>query len=150
MVEAADPEDMSLPLLQMRGIALSHRHWQRENERRLQTRDRWGQFFSNYDVLLCPCTHVAAFPHQQDPDLHARTLLVNGEQRPYFEVLGWAGLSLNSYLPATVAPAGLTGDGLPVGVQIVGPYLEDRTTIAVAKLLQQHHRAFTPPPGYAD
>lgn len=150
MVEAAEPDDMSMAMLQMRGIALSHRHWLRENERRLQTRARWQEFFQDFDVLLCPCTNVPAFPHQQDPDLHARTLLVNGEKRPYFEVLGWAGLSLNSYLPASVAPAGLTGDGLPVGVQIVGPYLEDRTTLAVAALLQEHHRAFTPPPGYMD
>jgi amidase len=150
MVEAADPKDMSMPMLQMHGIALSHRHWLQENERRLRTRARWDEFFCNYDVLLCPCTHVVAFPHQQNPDLHARTLLVNGEQRPYFDVLGWAGLSLNSYLPASVAPVGLTEDGLPVGVQIVGPYLEDRTTIAVAKLLQEHHRTFTAPPGYAD
>ena len=45
----------------------------------------------------------------------------------------WTILIGMAYLPSTVIPAGRTADGLPVGVQIVGPYLEDRTTIAVAK-----------------
>jgi len=46
-------------------------------------------------------------------------------------------------------PAGLTLDGLPVGVQVVSRYLGDRTTLAVARLLERRHRAFTAPPGYA-
>ena len=44
---------------------------------------------------------------------------------------------------------GLTTEGLPVGVQIVGPQYGDRSCIAFAKLLEQEFRAFVPPPGYA-
>lgn len=149
-VAAADPDDMSEPLLQMRGLAISHHDWKRQHEIRTRARLAWAEFFTDYDVLLCPCVHVPAFPHDPEPDLQARVLTVNGEQRPYGELTRWAGLTVNSYLPVTAVPLGTTRDGLPVGMQIAGPYLGDRTTLAVARLLETHHRAFVPPPGYAD
>ena len=65
-----------------------------------------------------------------------------------FDTLFWAAFSLVTYRPATVAPAGRTRENLPVGVQIVGPYLEDETPLAVAAVLEEHHAAFEPPPGY--
>ena len=148
MVAAADPDDYSGPLLQMRGIALSHRDWQKQNEKRLHTRAAWSRFFQDFDVLLCPCAMVPAFPHDHNPDMQARVLEVNGEQRPYMDVLSWAGLTLNAYLPVTVVPVGLSRDGLPIGVQIVAPYLGDKTSLAVGRLLEEHHRGFVAPPGY--
>lgn len=148
MVAASDPTDMSQPLLQMRGIALSHRSWLRQNEKRLKIRAAWTRFFQNFDVLLCPCAMVPAFPHDHNPDMHARVLQVNGQTRPYTDILWWAGLTLNAYLPVTAAPVGLSKDGLPIGVQLVAPFLGDRSSLAVARLLEKHHRAFTPPPGY--
>lgn len=150
MVSEADADDMSEPLLQMRGIALSHRDWLAENERRLRSRAAWERFFSDFDVLLCPCVHVPAFLHDHEPDLQARRLSVDGEKRPYTELLRWAGLTLNAYLPVTVVPLGTTRDGLPIGVQIASRYRGDLTTLAAARLLETHHRAFVPPPGYTD
>jgi len=149
VVAAADPDDFSEAMMQMRGISLPHSAWLMENEMRLQTRAAWSSFFDNFDVLLCPCVQVPAFPHDHTPDMLQRSLAVNGVARPYTDLLRWAGLTLNAYLPATVVPAGLTLDGLPVGVQVVSRYLGDRTTLAVARLLERHHRAFTAPPGYA-
>lgn len=146
---AADPADVSLPTLQARGIASSHREWLHQVEKRQHIRAAWATFFSDYDVLLCPCANVPAFPHDHTPDMAARTLKVNGEERPYFDVLGWAGLTLNALLPVTAAPVGLSRDGLPIGVQVVADYLEDKTALAVAAMLEQHHRAFCPPPGYS-
>ena len=70
------------------------------------------------------------------------------KKRPYLDVLGWAGVTLNTYLPATAVPVGTSRDGLPIGMQVVAPYLEDRTALAVAAMLEQHHRGFTPPPGF--
>ncbi len=148
-VAAADPADCGEAMLQMRGIALSHSAWLEQNEIRLRTREAWSRFFGEFDVLLCPCVHVPAFPHDHTPDMLQRSLVVNGATRPYTDLLRWAGLTVNAYLPATVVPAGLTLDGLPVGVQVVSRYLGDRTTLAVARLLERHHRAFTAPPGYA-
>ncbi len=75
-------------------------------------------------------------------------LVANGEPRSYLDVLGWAGLTLNAYLPVTTVPVGLTQDGLPIGVQVVAPYLGDRTALAAARLLEEHHRRFVAPPGY--
>ncbi|WP_439100334.1 amidase [Congregibacter sp.] len=150
MVAAADPDDHSEALLQMKGIALDHRGWIVQNEIRQHTRVAWEAFFRDYDVLLCPCAHVPAFEHDHHPDMQARVIPVNGIERPYTDVLKWAGLTLNAYLPATAVPLGTTADGLPVGMQIASRYLGDRTTLAVARLLETHHRAFVPPPGYND
>jgi len=49
-------------------------------------------------------------------------------------------------LSATVAPIGHSAEGLPIGVQIIGPYLEDRTTIAFAGLVEREFGGFVPPP----
>jgi amidase len=148
IAEASDPADVSLATLQARGIASSHREWNRQMEKRAHIRAAWAAFFEDYDVLLCPCAHVPAFPHDHSPDMQARKLTVNGEERPYMDVLGWAGLTLNALLPVTATPIGTSRDGLPIGVQVVADYLEDKTALAVAKMLEQHHRAFIPPPGY--
>ena len=53
-----------------------------------------------------------------------------------------------AYLPATAVPVGRTAGGLPVGVQIVGPYLEDRTTLAVARCIEELLGGFVPPPDF--
>ena len=50
------------------------------------------------------------------------------------------------YLPATVVPVGINDDGLPIGVQIIGPYLEDRTTIDFGNKLSELIGGFNPPP----
>jgi amidase len=133
----------------MRGIALSHRGWLQQNEIRQRTRLAWASFFEDYDVLLCPCAHVPAFAHDHSADMQARRLEVNGELRPYTDILRWAGLTLNALLPATAVPLGTTRDGLPVGMQIASRHLGDRNCLAVARLLEAEHRAFVPPPGYA-
>ena len=54
-----------------------------------------------------------------------------------------------AYLPATVVPVGLTSAGLPVGIQIAGPYLEDRTTLQVARILETLVGELPKPPGFA-
>jgi len=71
---------------------------------------------------------------------------VNGEERPYMDILSWAGLAGVAGLPATVIPAGVTADGLPAGMQIIGPWLEDYTPIQAAKRFEQVLGGFSPPP----
>jgi Asp-tRNA(Asn)/Glu-tRNA(Gln) amidotransferase A subunit family amidase len=50
-------------------------------------------------------------------------------------------------LPVTVAPIDRSQNGLPIGMQIIGPYLEDRTTIAFAEYIEREIGGFVPPPG---
>ena len=57
----------------------------------------------------------------------------------------WAAPATAAGLPATVAPIGRTDTGLPIGVQIIGPHLEDLTPIQFAQLLEQAFGGFVPP-----
>jgi amidase len=143
-----DPGDQSAAASLLRGVVQDHRAWFRAHEERQALRAAWAAFFEDHDVLLCPVVPTAAFPHDQKRDRVDRRLLVNGREQEYNSQLFWAGIATLPYLPATVAPAGRTAAGLPVGVQIVGPYLGDRTTIELARLLADVTEAFVPPPGY--
>ena len=61
--------------------------------------------------------------------------MIDGQATPYGAQGAWSTIASLAGLPATVAPVGKDADGLPLGVQIIGPYLEDRSTIALARLL---------------
>ena len=143
---ALPASDDSTTANSLRGAALRHREWIMLDERRTRLRAQWASYYREIDVLLCPIMPTAAFPHDHR-DINARTLRINGKDEPYFQLF-WAGHAVNAYLPATVAPAGRTRSGLPVGVQIIGPYLEDRTPIAFAAQLADVLGGFTPPPGF--
>jgi amidase len=120
----------------------------RANEARMQIRARFAAFFRDYDVLLMPATAVPAIPHDQSEPLDQRTMNVNGQARPYFETLAWIAPATLTWHPASQAPVGRTRAGLPVGVQIVGPYLEDRTAIDFARQVEKVCGGFAAPPGF--
>jgi len=91
---------------------------------------------------------TVAFPHDHS-DIAARTIAVNGKPFPYLEQLFWAGLATVALLPATAVPVGLgRRSGLPVGAQLVGPLLEDRTPLAFAERMADVTGGFVAPPGY--
>jgi len=77
-----------------------------------------------------------------------RMLQVNGTTVPYTLLPVYAGLAAYSGLPATAFPWGRTRHGLPIGLQAIGPYLEDHVTITFASLLEREFGGFTSPPGY--
>jgi amidase len=131
-----------------RGATMRHAAYLRASAERQTQRAAWGAFFGDWDVFLCPIMMTAAFPHDHARDLFARRLVVNGKERPYLDALCWAGLIGNVRLPATVVPIGRTSAGLPVGMQIVGPFCEDRTPIDLARRLAGLIGGFTAPPGY--
>ncbi|MGZ6384937.1 MAG: amidase family protein [Ktedonobacteraceae bacterium] len=107
------------------------------------------EFFRKFDVLLAPVTITPAFPHISDQvPILKRTLQVNGAEVPYMYLPIFAGVASYSGLPATAFPWGRTRGGLPIGLQAIGPYLEDRMTIAFASMLEREFGGFTPPPGY--
>mgnify|MGYP005759044411 CR=1 FL=1 len=78
-----------------------------------------------------------------------RMIPVNGKGQPSTDQLFWAGYTGAFYLPSTMAPIGLTPEGLPVGVQIVGPQYGDRTCIAFAGMIEKGYGGFIAPPAYA-
>jgi len=130
------------------GYALTHRSWDELHRERGETRQRWAEFFADVDVLLCPVTPVPPFRHVHAPEgsnwIHA-TLADHGD-RPYGDLIGWSALIGSAYLPATVPPVGRTADGLPIGMQIVAPYLHDRSALAFARCVTEVLGGYEPPP----
>jgi len=149
LVSALAPDDQSYYARATRAAALSHRDWLAANEARHRMRLAWAEFFESYDLLLCPVAGIAAFPHDQERERHARTVEVNGAPVPVTDHLFWAGYSGMAFLPSTAAPCGFTPAGLPVGVQIVGPQYGDLTCLSFARLLEREFQAFVPPPAFA-
>ena len=99
-------------------------------------RRRWAALFEAFDVVLAPFG-TAAFAHADDVDWSQRTLMIDGEATPYGAQTAWPGTATFPGLPATCMPISKKSDGLPIGVQVVGPRLEDRTTIAFAELVER-------------
>jgi amidase len=147
-VSASDPLDDSYLTKMLRAYVLSHRDWLRVNERRHQMRLLWDQFFEDWDVMICPAAASAAFPHDHEGERHERKITVNNKRVPTTDQLFWAGYSGCFYLPSTVAPMGLTPQGLPAGVQIITRQYGDYTSIRFAELLEREYGGFVPPPGY--
>jgi amidase len=114
---------------------LSLRAWFDLLAARTRIRAQLRALFAQFDAVLCPVFGCAAFEQVTEPDWDKRTLTIDGRPTPYGAQGAWVGLASLGGLPATVAPAGFTADDLPLGVQIVGPYFEDRSTIALAHLL---------------
>ena len=130
------PNDLSHAALQARGARLSAETYQAILKTRRTLKAAWADFFTRYDAVLCPPASVAAIHHDHGKDVHARRLTINGEERPYLDLLMWASLATFSHLPAAVAPVTISADGLPCGVQIIGPEFEDRSVIAIASMLE--------------
>ena len=127
---------------------ISHREVIAADELRQTMRRQWATFFRQFDVLLAPVMLTTAFPHMQEGDFRTRKFRVNGADRPYLEMTTWTGLVGGALLPSTVIPVGLTQSGLPVGIQVIGNFLEDRTTLAFARLASELLGGFRRPPGY--
>jgi amidase len=150
IARALPPDDESYFARMIRAFVLPHRDWLAANEVRHRMRLKWAAFFEDYDLLLSPAAASAACPHDQEGERHERSITVNGKRVPTTDQLFWAGYSGLAYLPASVAPAGFTPEGLPVGVQIVGPQYGDRTCIHFAGLIERHYQPFVPPPGFSE
>ncbi|MBN2334168.1 amidase [Candidatus Bathyarchaeota archaeon] len=112
-----------------------HKEFMAMEEARFRVRETWQRFFQSHDAFIMPVDFVAAFPHDHMGLMAERTLETPEGPRRYIDQLFWMSFSSLTGLPCTVAPVGFTVEGLPVGVQILGPYLEDATPIHVAELM---------------
>jgi amidase len=139
-------DNMTADAIMARAVDMPHRVWLGLNEQRHAYRRAWSAFFCDWDVLLCPVINGPAFPHMPQGETWERRIKIGGQEIAYSDMLFWPGLTGAVHLPSTIAPMGMTGDGLPLCVQIVGPVHGDRTTIAVAAMLETAWQGFAPPP----
>ncbi len=145
---ALAPDDLSLTAMWLRGITAGHAGWIRSSRVREGLRTRWQALLREVDVVLCPPMPTPAFPHDHSPSQHfARRLEVDGRKLPYDNQVAWCAVATLAGLPATVAPIGHGEGGLPIGVQIIGGYLEDLTTIGFAGMIEAEIGGFVAPPG---
>jgi aspartyl-tRNA(Asn)/glutamyl-tRNA(Gln) amidotransferase subunit A len=93
-----------------------------------------GSLFAQVDVVLCPTTAVAAFPAGGPPpsEIAGRPSEPLGAMATPYTML--ANLCWN---PAISVPAGLTADGLPVGLQIIARRHHDEIPLRLARILEQ-------------
>lgn len=109
-------------------------------EKQGDIRDAWAQFFTNFDIVICPSNCTPAFLEDESEDYSACMLsvLVDGEEKrvPCLQQLFWAALTNVAQLPSTTFPCGLgLHSGLPVGLNVVGPEWSDLVTIDFARLI---------------
>ncbi|MCY7299943.1 MAG: hypothetical protein LH616_12115 [Ilumatobacteraceae bacterium] len=128
------------------GAPLTHHKWLVMDRQRARASAAWAEFFTDFDVLLCPVTIVTAFPHLQEGLWSNRRITVNGRERDYVEIEGWPALIGSVYLPSTSVPVGRTAGGLPVGMQVVAPFLQDRTALLVGEWIGEIVGGYQPPP----
>ena len=125
-----------------------HTEWLRAKEQTAQYLKNWMALFEQIDVLFCPVSPTTALPHTQDKDFAGRRMRVDGNDRDYNDNAIWPGVATSCGLPSTVVPLGLATDGLPFGMQIIGPPFEDKTPLAVAAMLETIGYQQLIPPGF--
>lgn len=153
-LDALSPDDDSADAAWLRAPSLRHGDWLKDNEARHALRLQWERLFEAFDVVVTPVAPLPAFHHNHSEPKDERSYPIafadGTRQVRFLDLFHWAGLPVLPGLPATSFPIGLDDDGLPVSAQAVGPYLEDRTPIAFAHLLEAVYGGFVVPPGYGN
>ena len=128
----------------LRASATDYLAWSGQRER---YRAAYRDFFRSWDILLAPATPCPAFAHLDAP-FEQRTLDINGQTVVYDLMSAYPAVATLAGQPCTAFPAGFTRGGLPIGLQAIGPYLEDRTPIRFAALVVEEIGGFQRPAGY--
>jgi aspartyl-tRNA(Asn)/glutamyl-tRNA(Gln) amidotransferase subunit A len=93
-------------------------------------RDGFAEYFARYDALLCPVIPVASHGHD------ISELVINGQTVSALHVMdATAPLSVTG-LPGLTMRFGTSHDGMPVGVQLVAPWLAESTLLYLGALLE--------------
>lgn len=114
--------------------------WQALSDARAALKAAWATFFQSWDAIVCPVFPTTAFEHDLSGEgiaaqLHRRRM-VDGESHVYLSQLSWPSLATVADLPATVVPVPRKAGELPLGLQLIGPFMEDRTTVRLSALLE--------------
>jgi len=141
-------QDGSREAIQALAWTAPHKYFQAAYNDRMAARAVWQEYFRTHDAFLMPTAFVPAFPHDHT-ERSQRKLMTPEGPRSYDDVLFWISFATLAGLPATTAPVGRTREGLPVGMQIMGPYLEDATPIDIAGRMADVVGGFQAPPGFS-
>jgi amidase len=131
---------------QVLAYTATHSEWLQANEVRVRLGEHLRGVFDRYDILIAPVSAVPAFPHDHAPFGKRRLTLSDGRKIPYASMLNWIAMATACGLPVTTFPAGSTPQGLPVGVQIIGPRGGDARTLAAAAAFEEAFGGFVAPP----
>lgn len=145
--KAARTEPPSLMTLRARAWTDTHEKFKEMERLRMLERQNWRNYFREFDAFLLPVTFTPAFAHDHS-NMDLRILETSVGTRSYLDLFFYVSFATLAGLPATSAPVGLTEEGLPVGIQIVGPYLEDATPLDIASHLAKRIGGYAVPPGY--
>jgi len=146
--ERARNQDGSYESIAALSWTAPHKHMQRALAERMEARAAWQEYFETHDAFLLPVNFTPAFPHDHSMPFWDRMIPTPEGPRPYEDLYFWISFATYTGLPATIAPIGVTQSGLPVGIQIIGPYLEDATPIDVAEKTEGIFGGFRTPKGY--
>ena len=133
--------------LSLRGLVLSHRDWLHLDRARTRHAHQWRELFAVWDIVLCPAMPTTALLHDHAP-MDERTIRIDGRSHPYDSQSVWSSVAAVCGQPATSMPVGRSGDVLPIGVQAIGPFMEDRTPLAFAHLVEKVRGGFERPPSF--
>lgn len=138
-------DDDSLGAAWIRGNLINHRDWLLATRARAQLRIEWRKLFHDYDVIICPVISTTAFPHNHEQDFAKRRIKFDEHDVPYEDQFAWSSIATLFGLPATVVPIESAHADLPVGVQIIGDFLQDNTTLKFAELIENEFGGFVKP-----
>ncbi len=99
-------------------------------------RRQWADLFREWDIVAAPAYGVTAFAHDASP-FAERIQNIDGAETTYMAQIAWPAVATFPHLPATSVPIARSAEGLPIGAQLIGPFLEDLTTIHLAGLLEE-------------
>jgi amidase len=98
------------------------------------TTRQWELVFDDYDAIFAPVFGTTAFPHDHEPDMRKRTLMINGRAEPFAPQLSWIAMATYPGMPSVSVPVG-GHSGLPIGIQVITPHWHDHSAIALAGLI---------------
>jgi amidase len=128
------------------GSTASHTEWLAANEIRARFAQHLRGVFERHDLILAPIAPVTAFPHDHAPFGQRRLSRSDGGTMDYAAMLNWISMATACGLPVTAFPAGPARNGLPVGVQLIGPRGGDAKVLSIAQAIEDALGGFVRPP----
>lgn len=117
------------------GLKVTALDFAKSEQKRAELFLRFAKFFESFDLLITPQSPVKQFPVEMNFPTE-----INGKKLDnYTDWIAGSFLITLMSLPGGAVPAGLTSDGLPVGIQIVGPRFEEPLILSAMKIVQQLH-----------